>query len=133
MIRRPPRSTRTGTLFPYTTLFRSELAVDALILDAVSDRPARRVRRIELAVGIARAEAQSRRPLARLEDAIGAARAVASGRDRLEHVVEAAADLRTAGDEGAARLGAAALVVKRGEAGRQPRSDDRRGGKEWGR
>src|SRR3546814_13067638 len=29
MIRRPPRSTRTGTLFPYTTLFRSEAAVMA--------------------------------------------------------------------------------------------------------
>src|SRR3546814_20082339 len=28
MIRRPPRSTRTDTLFPYTTLFRSHL--DAL-------------------------------------------------------------------------------------------------------
>src|SRR3546814_5834580 len=28
MIRRPPRSTRTDTLFPYTTLFRSRLAVD---------------------------------------------------------------------------------------------------------
>src|SRR3546814_16635714 len=30
MIRRPPRSTRTDTLFPYTTLFRSEklLVVD---------------------------------------------------------------------------------------------------------
>src|SRR3546814_20694816 len=27
MIRRPPRSTRTDTLFPYTTLFRSEHAV----------------------------------------------------------------------------------------------------------
>src|SRR3546814_15918135 len=27
MIRRPPRSTRTDTLFPYTTLFRSELAI----------------------------------------------------------------------------------------------------------
>src|SRR3546814_11034650 len=27
MIRRPPRSTRTDTLFPYTTLFRSEVAV----------------------------------------------------------------------------------------------------------
>src|SRR3546814_2680164 len=27
MIRRPPRSTRTDTLFPYTTLFRSEEAV----------------------------------------------------------------------------------------------------------
>src|SRR3546814_10282956 len=27
MIRRPPRSTRTDTLFPYTTLFRSSLLV----------------------------------------------------------------------------------------------------------
>src|SRR3546814_2459153 len=26
MIRRPPRSTRTDTLFPYTTLFRSPMA-----------------------------------------------------------------------------------------------------------
>src|SRR3546814_13590743 len=32
MIRRPPRSTRTDTLFPYTTLFRSELDAPALIL-----------------------------------------------------------------------------------------------------
>src|SRR3546814_13456487 len=33
MIRRPPRSTRTDTLFPYTTLFRSvrvEVAIRAL-------------------------------------------------------------------------------------------------------
>src|SRR3546814_5328211 len=29
MIRRPPRSTRTDTLFPYPTLFRSSLALDA--------------------------------------------------------------------------------------------------------
>src|SRR3546814_4120228 len=28
MIRRPPRSTRTDTLFPYTTLFRSLLDAD---------------------------------------------------------------------------------------------------------
>src|SRR3546814_1953654 len=28
MIRRPPRSTRTDTLFPYTTLFRSDLAAE---------------------------------------------------------------------------------------------------------
>src|SRR3546814_18553435 len=28
MIRRPPRSTRTDTLFPYTTLFRSVEAVE---------------------------------------------------------------------------------------------------------
>src|SRR3546814_4234343 len=30
MIRRPPRSTRTDTLFPYTTLFRSKARGDAL-------------------------------------------------------------------------------------------------------
>src|SRR3546814_7223516 len=29
MIRRPPRSTRTDTLFPYTTLFRSEADLQA--------------------------------------------------------------------------------------------------------
>src|SRR3546814_3815021 len=29
MLRRPPRSTRTDTLFPYTTLFRSPTAVSA--------------------------------------------------------------------------------------------------------
>src|SRR3546814_5533931 len=28
MIRRPPRSTRTDTLFPYTTLFRSEESLE---------------------------------------------------------------------------------------------------------
>src|SRR3546814_9900997 len=33
MIRRPPRSTRTDTLFPYTTLFRSQLVGDLLRLD----------------------------------------------------------------------------------------------------
>src|SRR3546814_18377066 len=31
MIRRPPRSTRTDTLFPYTTLFRSRGAVAQLL------------------------------------------------------------------------------------------------------
>src|SRR3546814_6637695 len=30
MIRRPPRSTRTDTLFPYTTLFRSEVIAENL-------------------------------------------------------------------------------------------------------
>src|SRR3546814_11996093 len=30
MIRRPPRSTRTDTLFPYTTLFRADHELDAL-------------------------------------------------------------------------------------------------------
>src|SRR3546814_12170885 len=40
MIRRPPRSTRTDTLFPYTTLFRSlrqgiNVLADALEYDAI--------------------------------------------------------------------------------------------------
>src|SRR3546814_14429360 len=41
MIRRPPRSTRTDTLFPYTTLFRSgEEDVGVWAVDARADRPA---------------------------------------------------------------------------------------------
>src|SRR3546814_34471 len=35
MIRRPPRSTRTDTLFPYTTLFRSRAVTDAGLPSAV--------------------------------------------------------------------------------------------------
>src|SRR3546814_7702936 len=38
MIRRPPRSTRTDTLFPYTTLFRSLLGTDALCAEAIAER-----------------------------------------------------------------------------------------------
>src|SRR3546814_7806431 len=44
MIRRPPRSTRTDTLFPYTTLFRSyRQALPALCrrVGAEGDRPSR--------------------------------------------------------------------------------------------
>src|SRR3546814_12019823 len=37
MIRRPPRSTRTDTLFPYTTLFRSH-SIAAIGDEAVRDR-----------------------------------------------------------------------------------------------
>src|SRR3546814_15510737 len=38
MIRRPPRSTRTDTLFPYTTLFRSCRAKSAPLKQAVDHR-----------------------------------------------------------------------------------------------
>src|SRR3546814_13807098 len=37
MIRRPPRSTRTDTLFPYTTLFRSLLAGQGAIEEDVDE------------------------------------------------------------------------------------------------
>src|SRR3546814_1838704 len=39
MIRRPPRSTRTDTLFPYTTLFRSGRTYANLRLRAGGDTP----------------------------------------------------------------------------------------------
>src|SRR3546814_16077135 len=37
MIRRPPRSTRTDTLFPYTTLFRSETKGDGGVACALQE------------------------------------------------------------------------------------------------
>src|SRR3546814_3911990 len=48
MIRRPPRSTRTDTLFPYTTLFRSG---DALFPRGRGGRAARPARRDDPAAG----------------------------------------------------------------------------------
>src|SRR3546814_15096442 len=62
MIRRPPRSTRTDTLFPYTTLFRSP--VDAV--HPVADRPlqieaARRVEQQAEAVAAAQHRQRGRR------------------------------------------------------------------------
>src|SRR3546814_18802548 len=38
MIRRPPRSTRTDTLFPYTTLFRSDVALLVHIRDGAPEQ-----------------------------------------------------------------------------------------------
>src|SRR3546814_7004577 len=39
MIRRPPRSTRTDTLFPYTTLFRSLVALATARCEAINPTP----------------------------------------------------------------------------------------------
>src|SRR3546814_4195295 len=46
MIRRPPRSTRTDTLFPYTTLFRSILTIETAPTPRID--PAERVRMEQL-------------------------------------------------------------------------------------
>src|SRR3546814_4939035 len=57
MIRRPPRSTRTDTLFPYTTLFRSEDAGRAAPRAAALQTLCRRaVRRFPAAGGRSRSE-----------------------------------------------------------------------------
>src|SRR3546814_1660205 len=37
MIRRPPRSTRTDTLFPYTTLFRSHISLNQIFYLSASN------------------------------------------------------------------------------------------------
>src|SRR3546814_9200295 len=58
MIRRPPRSTRTDTLFPYTTLFRSgrlgggigELLLQPLVVDIGEGLP--RVARVKIAESV---------------------------------------------------------------------------------
>src|SRR3546814_2472512 len=51
MIRRPPRSTRTDTLFPYTSLFRSSIdrAIHAQFAPRGHDRDMRRVEQDEIA------------------------------------------------------------------------------------
>src|SRR3546814_7578406 len=52
MIRRPPRSTRTDALFPYTTLFRSHLArLD--LGDLPADRDHGVAEAVDLALGLA--------------------------------------------------------------------------------
>src|SRR3546814_12726243 len=44
MIRRPPRSTRTDTLFPYTTLFRSTGRENVLVNAAILGMPDGQIR-----------------------------------------------------------------------------------------
>src|SRR3546814_11521554 len=68
MIRRPPRSTRTDTLFPYTTLFRSFVQI--------SVRPARRCldqriwQGLEVEIGVERWRNQRVGEADKLDDAV---------------------------------------------------------------
>src|SRR3546814_8101573 len=50
MIRRPPRSTRTDTLFPYTSLFRS-IASDAQQVNAALHSTATKLEAVEVVAG----------------------------------------------------------------------------------
>src|SRR3546814_10940166 len=54
MIRRPPRSTRTDTLFPYTTLFRSAILAAEIVKALDTERLT--VREAEARTGIAAAD-----------------------------------------------------------------------------
>src|SRR3546814_10422271 len=55
MIRRPPRSTRTDTLFPYTTLFRSPLMTNGGSLITLTYLGAERVTPNYNVMGVAKA------------------------------------------------------------------------------
>src|SRR3546814_6280541 len=62
MIRRPPRSTRTDTLFPYTTLFRSAARADECARPATAARTGRtESRRVALVRQCILAVARARR------------------------------------------------------------------------
>src|SRR3546814_10006634 len=52
MIRRPPRSTRTDTLFPYTTLFRSDAQAVAQTVDAAPAPALEAVARLDVMIEI---------------------------------------------------------------------------------
>src|SRR3546814_7595260 len=84
MIRRPPRSTRTDTLFPYTTLFRSN---PYIVLVHIGDAKQRQIR-------IATAQNEPCQTFAKAHDSDGyafrakhAARAAGRGRSE-EHTSE---------------------------------------------
>src|SRR3546814_2301940 len=66
MIRRPPRSTRTDTLFPYTTLFRSPRTLRDRDQAAADDDDGRRCRAAaalrRLSPAVVRHECQPTRP-----------------------------------------------------------------------
>src|SRR3546814_16670753 len=66
MIRRPPRSTRTDTLFPYTTLFRSEADRPILGRGVCLGRVHRKLRHARHAGSHA-----TRRTIAKLECRVG--------------------------------------------------------------
>src|SRR3546814_3833795 len=110
MIRRPPRSTRTDTLFPYTTLFRSGALVDIEVeVDRIERDDPRQdglVRRDEIADGdeVAVDAAADRRPdLGVLEVALR----VVESRLRALHLGLGSAELVLAPVDGAHRAVAA--------------------------
>src|SRR3546814_12511677 len=133
MIRRPPRSTRTDTLFPYTTLFRS-------VRYAGCRSPARPRRRAPPRE-CPRAGRQAGRPVVefpgpgrrrRRGQQRAPVRATAPSGLALPLAVHLAHDRWEIAGQ-AQRPPAAAVMVERDAAAEHPcrRSDERRGGEEW--
>src|SRR3546814_17668637 len=64
MIRRPPRSTRTDTLFPYTTLFRSDPGLGAVDDVAVAVALRRHADALQVGAGVRLGQRQAAADLA---------------------------------------------------------------------
>src|SRR3546814_7145320 len=64
MIRRPPRSTRTDTRFPYTTLFRSEAPLGGLVRKTTSNGQSNLALLLVLLMFLRRQKSGIARPLA---------------------------------------------------------------------
>src|SRR3546814_3598601 len=97
MLRRPPRSPRTDTLFPYTTLFRSRIGlhIDALhpvAVDEVVDIAAAH-RRADRIVDVGLGDAQRARSL--LIDVQLELRRILQAVDRKKHTSELQSLMRT--------------------------------------
>src|SRR3546814_18074777 len=99
MIRRPPRSTRTDTLFPYTTLFRSTNNEIRLRAVGTSLADPLIVRRARHQVVVVPADEQQYDPVGLLREAVdrierlaqGAGLGVVAGQRQLHHALAAAA------------------------------------------
>src|SRR3546814_15836146 len=126
MIRRPPRSTRTDTRFPYTTLFRSQVAVVGERASGLGNLVLRQhqLERGVVADGVGRAQQ--------------GAQFIAAGGERNLHRVAPVAQLRQRlllpGKPGLglaqAARGRADLLVALAQLPAGVRSEERRGGEE---
>src|SRR3546814_19644344 len=119
MIRRPPRSTRTDTLFPYTTLFRSDAARCSSASSAVHGLLVLLARLADLHAHVDQARRQAG---AAAVDPLHALRLAF-----LEEVRPAVGDLAVFGEHTARRVEAARRIPQAG------RRAERRGGEEGSR
>src|SRR3546814_10599295 len=126
MIRPPPRSTLTDTLFPYTTLFRSRHVLEAQRAPAAG---AEAVAAVDLGADLGEAADRDARSLAAVAGDLDAG-------DALERLGDVLVGQLADVDRGHRidELAAVALDrLRRGERGAQPGDDDRIGRVEIGR
>src|SRR3546814_12544877 len=123
MIRRPPRSTRTDTLFPYTTPFRSVGDRDRPAVAEPAD--------IRVDPGIA-VEFLRRRTIGRVSESVGRRRGITVEIDPRMRIIATQVDADAVGNVHAQPRAAAdlAIAVALGAVGRRRRSEERRVGKE---